>query len=582
MLEVPENWVLTEINKIARVVSGGTPSTKVAGGFAKPGSGIPWITPADLSGWQSTEISRGARDLTEEGISSCSAQIIPEGSILFSSRAPIGYVAIAANPVSTSQGFKSLVLKSGVDSLYAYYYMRSIKDLANSVGTGTTFKEISGKAMGTLPFVLAPHAEQLEIGRKLNLLLEGQARLKKRLERVRALIKSLIASVLVSAANGSLTEEWRKVNHSFQEEPKDTLQRIASAHTLFGGLRDGNASQPTEDAHDLKRSDIPPSWEIALLKEICEPGRPITYGILMPGPEQEDGVPYIRVADFPGNVIRLEGIRKTTREIDEKYRRSKVRAGDIIISIRGSVGRLIAIPPELDGANITQDTARISVESSLCGEFVRYMLLADQAQSRIKRAVRGAAIKGVNIGDIRATQIPFPPLEEQREIASRVSALLSSLKTLEDKAIAIEADVCDAPDQFFKSAFTGAMTRQWRENNASNGALDPYDDWGVEIELKGSPQVSGTDKRRSGKKSRSDKAERGRSVEEYRCVVDVLSEVGVALDGQALLNACGYSDGSSVDSVERFFLDLRGALSSGRVTKLPRDSEGQDWFKISH
>jgi type I restriction enzyme S subunit len=211
MSELPSSWVDVEIGEIAEVISGGTPKANDAGNFAVPGEGIAWLTPADLSGYKAKEIAHGARDLTLQGYQSCSAKLMPKGSLLFSSRAPIGYVAVAANEISTNQGFKSFVFSGGINSSYAFYYLKSIRELADSLGTGTTFKELSGATAKTLPFRLAPTAEQTRIAVKLDELLAQVDTLKARIDGIPALLKRFRQSVLAAAVSGRLTEEWRGI-----------------------------------------------------------------------------------------------------------------------------------------------------------------------------------------------------------------------------------------------------------------------------------------------------------------------------------------------------------------------------------
>ena len=109
-----------QLRDIGDIVSGATPKTTVAENF---GGAIPWLTPADLSGYTQKYISRGKRNLTQLGYDSCSTQIMPSGTVLFSSRAPIGYTAIAKNPICTNQGFKSIVPKPFVNSEFLYYQL---------------------------------------------------------------------------------------------------------------------------------------------------------------------------------------------------------------------------------------------------------------------------------------------------------------------------------------------------------------------------------------------------------------------------------------------------------------------------
>ncbi len=170
-LQIPEQWLSLLIGEIADVVAGGTPKASDPDNFAEPGTQIAWLTPADLSKYSEKYISHGARDLSKAGYESSSAKLMPGGTLLFSSRAPIGYVAVAANEICTNQGFKNFVLPAEIDPSYAYYFLRSIRDVAESMGTGTTFKEISGANAKKLPFILPPLAEQKVIADKLDTLL---------------------------------------------------------------------------------------------------------------------------------------------------------------------------------------------------------------------------------------------------------------------------------------------------------------------------------------------------------------------------------------------------------------------------
>lgn len=153
---VPAHWIELEIGDLAEVIGGGTPKAGDPTNFAEPGTSNAWLTPADLSGYKNKHISHGARDLSPKGLNSISARLMPRDSVLFSSRAPIGYVAVASNEISTNQGFKSFVFPADIAFSFAYYFLRSIRDLAESRGTGTTFKEISGANARKLPFLIAP------------------------------------------------------------------------------------------------------------------------------------------------------------------------------------------------------------------------------------------------------------------------------------------------------------------------------------------------------------------------------------------------------------------------------------------
>lgn len=144
-MTLPSGWSTAPLSEVCRVVSGGTPKTSEPSFW---GGDIDWITPADLSRDRSQTAPRAARRLTRHGYEACSAQMVPPGSVVFSSRAPIGYVAIADRPLSTNQGCKTAVPPDFLDPRFLYWHLRwSTEDIA-SRASGTTFKEISGRGFG--------------------------------------------------------------------------------------------------------------------------------------------------------------------------------------------------------------------------------------------------------------------------------------------------------------------------------------------------------------------------------------------------------------------------------------------------
>ena len=138
-------WMECKISDIGTVVGGATPSTKRPENY--DGGTIAWITPKDLSTFRGRYIERGERNITQKGLKSCSTQLLPENTVLFSSRAPIGYVAIAANEVCTNQGFKSVMPNENIDPIFLYYLLKYNKEKIEAMGSGTTFKEVSGNTM---------------------------------------------------------------------------------------------------------------------------------------------------------------------------------------------------------------------------------------------------------------------------------------------------------------------------------------------------------------------------------------------------------------------------------------------------
>ena len=206
-------WKECTISDIGTVIGGATPSTKKSENY--DGGQIPWITPKDLSAFSGRYIGRGDRNITEVGLKSCSTQLLPAHSVLFSSRAPIGYVAISQNEVCTNQGFKSVVPNENTDYLFLYYLLKYNKETIEHMGSGTTFKEVSGNTMkGIHVKVPVSIEEQRKIAGVLDALdtkIEDNEKINKNLEQqMEALYKSWFIDF--EPFNGAKPENWSKTD----------------------------------------------------------------------------------------------------------------------------------------------------------------------------------------------------------------------------------------------------------------------------------------------------------------------------------------------------------------------------------
>jgi len=179
-------WREYRISEIADIVGGSTPSTSDPSNF---NGDIPWMTPKDLSGPHDRYVSRGERNLSRKGLESCSAQLLPRGTVLVTSRAPIGYAAIAKNPITTNQGFRNLVPKPGVDSEFLYYWVKANVEELRRHASGSTFQELTGTALAQIRIRVPPLPEQraiahilgtlddkIELNRRMSETLEAMAR----------------------------------------------------------------------------------------------------------------------------------------------------------------------------------------------------------------------------------------------------------------------------------------------------------------------------------------------------------------------------------------------------------------------
>ena len=261
--EIPDSWVWTKTAEVAVIVGGGTPKTSAPKNFE--GGEIPWITPADLSGYKTKYIARGARNITEAGLNGSSARLLPANTVLFSSRAPIGYVAIASQPVTTNQGFKSFVLPKGIDPSFVYYYFLRAKETIESLGGGTTFKEISGATAATIPLALAPLAEQHRIVAEIETQFTRLDASVSALRRAQANLKRYRASVLKDACEGRLVpteSELSRTEGRDYEAAAVLLERILAerrARWESQETRRGKYKEPSApDASDLP--ELPEGW----------------------------------------------------------------------------------------------------------------------------------------------------------------------------------------------------------------------------------------------------------------------------------------------------------------------------------
>ena len=191
---MPEGWRIGKLSEIGTIVGGSTPSKAKSEYYAK--KGIAWITPKDLSNDKSKFISHGEIDITEQGFKNCSAIKMPKGTILYSSRAPIGYIAIAKNELTTNQGFKSVIPNDDIGNAYIYYFLKSNFDLIDSMASGSTFKEISGTAMKNIPILIPDEKTLLEFQSLSSGIFDEQEKLEEENQKLASLRDTLLPKLM--------------------------------------------------------------------------------------------------------------------------------------------------------------------------------------------------------------------------------------------------------------------------------------------------------------------------------------------------------------------------------------------------
>ena len=405
--ELPEGWIECKTGDISQIVGGGTPDARKEENFSTE-SGIPWLTPADLSGYEGIYISRGKRFLTKRGFESSSAKLMPKGAVLFSSRAPIGYVAVAANEISTNQGFKSFVCSDAVLSEYLYFWLKYAKPLAEELAAGTTFAEISGTNAAKIPMLLPPLREQRRIAETLEALLAEVEQCKGRMAKIPVLLKRFRQSVLAAACSGRLTADWRE-----QNQYTDAFEQ-------------NGAGQTPENV------DLPPSWDWILSSDAFEF---VTSGSRGWAQYYADsGAMFLRVGNLNHESIALDlrSIQHVCPPQNAEGVRTRVQRGDILISITADVGMVAFVDHEIGEAYINQHVALARPHGDINRRYLAYFLAAKNGgQQQFLNLQRGATKVGLGLEDIRRIWIARPPLTEQEEIVRRIEALLALADRIE-------------------------------------------------------------------------------------------------------------------------------------------------------
>lgn len=173
---------------------------------------------------------------------------------------------------------------------------------------------------------------------------------------------------------------------------------------------------------------VPNGWEEKTLEDITK--EKISYGIVQAGPHIDDGVPYLKSSDVGGE-ISISSLQRTAHDIHEKYKRSAVHPNDIVFSLRGNIGRTSIVPGNLPEANLTQGTARISVNDKNDTKFVYYSLATSWTLNRINSLSKGSTFKEISLAELRKVKLLFPSLPEQQKIAKILTTWDKAIDTTE-------------------------------------------------------------------------------------------------------------------------------------------------------
>jgi len=425
--ELPKGWVWTELGQISIVASGGTPSTANDSNF---GGDIPWVTPADLSVNQGKFISKGRRNITQHGLSSSSAVLLPSGTVIFSSRAPIGYVAISANDICTNQGCKNFIVYSGVFNEYVYYYLKANKSLAETYASGTTFLELNASRANTLPIPLPPLPEQHRIVAKIEELFTKLDAGVEALNRIKAQLKRYRQAVLKHAFEGKLTAEWHET-HKHELEPVSVLlDRIKQERKE--NLKARYEELPPLDISDLP--ELPEGWEWTKVGELFDISYGLSESLSKTEADTQADVPVIRIP----NITEFGSLNLTQLKYFplEKVRKEKlvVNRNDVLFNWRNApkwIGRSAVFDRDGEFANasfLLKLRPYIQGYSHFASYYLNHLRISGYFLTKVSNAVNQANFNATMTAQV---EIPFPPLLEQHRIVEEIERRFSIADQIE-------------------------------------------------------------------------------------------------------------------------------------------------------
>jgi len=494
--KLPKGWIWTTIGEIGIVQSGGTPSTRNQEFW---GDEISWITPADLSGYNEKYISKGNRSLSKIGLDYSSAKLLPKGTILFSSRAPIGYTVIAKNELATNQGFKNLIPTKSLNSEYVYYYFQTLKSQAEKVASGTTFLELSAIKFSLLPFPLAPLKEQQRIVSKIESLFSELDEVEKGLQKAKQQLEVYRQSLLKSAFDGKLTEQWRNENDS---EPIERLQnsinemrrkQFKDEITIWEIAFDewkkngGNGKKPFKPKEPYKAplisnkeskelAYIPKGWKWVKTSQIISV---INNGYTPKSEFLNEGsgeIPFIKVYNLTFNGELDFSINPTfiPKEIHQsELKRSICKPGDVLINIVGPpLGKVSIVPEIYSEWNINQAIVLFRPNDYISSKYISFFM---QSSSTIQwlssTSIGTAGQRNVKVSTCRQIPIPLCSVNEQEKIVEILESMLSIKENLEKN---IDSSIQASKvlrQSILKKAFDGKLVVQDSSNEPASNLL---------------------------------------------------------------------------------------------------------------
>jgi len=408
------SWRELSIAEMAEVIGGGTPSTKDPENFS---GGISWVTPKDLSGYRSRYIDHGSRDISQKGLKTSSARLLPEGTVLLSTRAPVGFVAIASKPLATNQGFRSLLPKPGFDSEFIYYLLKANVDLLKSMANGSTFGELSGSTLKRLVFRVPEHKIQREIAQILGAL-DDKIELNRRMnETLEEMARALFKCWFVDFEPVRL--KAKGIDPSLP--PEKGLSACGNAQAGGLGLDPEIAALFPDSFVDSELGEIPAGWCVVKLGDLSQKPQ---YGYTASANDDPVSPKFLRITDI-NKQPWIEWASVPHCEItEEDFHKYRVFRGDILIARMADPGHGVMIEENVNAVFASYLIRFRPLDARHC-RYIQYWLRSDYYWDLVASRGAGTTRVSLNAKVLGGIQMVIPPAP----LAEAFGSVIDSFRT---------------------------------------------------------------------------------------------------------------------------------------------------------
>jgi type I restriction enzyme, S subunit len=377
-----------------------------------------------------------------------------------------------------------------VSKPFLYYSLKHALEALYKKTHGSGMVHVTKDRFDSHPIKLPPLKEQGRIVSKIEELFSRIEEGERALERVQTLVERYRQSVLKAAVTGELTREWREKHQGQLESGEALLRHILKvrreawekaelAVMKVKGVRPPNDSwkqkyhEPTEPKIAVQQR-LPRLWAQLSVEQATLGERPVAYGVLQPGKDLPSGVPLVRVCDVADGAVDTKSLKRISQEIAEEFPRTKLRGGEVLLTIVGTIGRTAIVPAELAGANVARAVAVMVPTEGVMAEWLELCLRYEKTRQVLTEAAREVARKTLNLEQLRECAIPVPSAVEQQEAVSRVGILLSRASAIERDIKAQIRGATALRQTVMRAAFSGLLVRQEPTDEPASSMLDRF------------------------------------------------------------------------------------------------------------